>query len=181
MVNQPPAPSAPPPWPPAGVPRRPRRWTAVAWLVALALVAGVAIVGWLRPTQDHKSSGSPAPAYTDQQVATAKANICAAFDKVQHATDLAHSHVGSPDYSTQLAASALTNVALDSGSRYLLTKLAEEPATPVDLATAVRNEANAEQEALIGYLNGLSASDPQMQPAVNASEEATATIRRLCK
>src|SRR6202011_4569125 len=118
-----------------------------------------------------------APTYTDQQVANDKANVCAAFDKVQHATDLAHSHVGSSDYTTQLAASALTNVALDAGSRYLLTKLAQEPATPADLATAVRKEANAEQEALIGYLNGLPSSDPQMQPAVNASEEATATVR----
>ena len=131
--------------------------------------------------QDHKPSALPAPTYTDQQVANAKANVCAAFEKVQHAVDLAHSHVGSTDYNTQLTAAALANLALDAGSRYLLTKLTEEPATPPDLAAAVRNEANAEQEALIGYLNGLPASDPQMQPAVNASNEATATVRRLCK
>jgi len=131
--------------------------------------------------QDHKPSASPAPTYTDQQVANAKANVCAAFEKVQHAVDLANTHVGSTDYATQLAAAALTHEALDAGSRYLLTKLTEEPATPPDLAAAVRNEANAEQEALIGYLNGLPASDPQMQPAVNASNEATATVRRLCK
>jgi hypothetical protein len=135
----------------------------------------------LRPMQDHKPSALPAPTYTDQQVANAKANVCAAFEKVQHAVDLAHSHVGSTDYNTQLTAAALANLALDAGSRYLLTKLADEPATPPDLAAAVRNEANAEQEALIGYLNGLPASDPQMQPAVNASNEATATVRRLCK
>jgi hypothetical protein len=34
---------------------------------------------------------------------------------------------------------------------------------------------------LIGYLNGLPATDPTMQPALNASDEATATVRRLCK
>jgi hypothetical protein len=181
MVNPPSASSAPPPWPPAGAPRRPRRWPTVAWLVAIALVAVVAIVGWLRPTQDHKPSGSPAPTYSDQQVATAKTNVCAAFDKVQHALDLANSHGGSTDYTTQLAAAALTHEALDAGSRYLLTKLAEEPATPTDLATAVRNGANADQEALIGYLNGLPASDPAMQPSLNASDQATATIRQLCK
>lgn len=179
MVNPPSMSSAPPPWPTAEAPRRRRRWPTVAWLAAISLVAAVAVVGWMRPWQEHKPPA--APTYTDQQVANAKANVCAAFDKVQHATDLAHSHVGSSDYTTQLAASALTNVALDAGSRYLLTKLAQEPATPADLATAVRKEANAEQEALIGYLNGLPSSDPQMQPAVNASEEATATVRRLCK
>jgi hypothetical protein len=149
--------------------------------VAITLIAGVAIVGWLRPMQDHKPSASPAPTYTDQQVANAKANVCAAFEKVQHAVDLANTHVGSTDYATQLAAAALTHEALDAGSRYLLTKLTEEPATPPDLATAVRNGANADQEALIGYLNGLPASDPAMQPALNASDDATTTVRRLCK
>ncbi len=179
MVNPPSTPSAPPPWLPAGAPRRPRRWPTVAWLVAITLVAVVAIVGWLRPLQDHKPSASPT--FTDQEITNAKADVCAAFEKVQHALDLANSHVGSADYATQLAAAALTHETLDAGSRYLLTKLAAEPATPPDLATAVRNVANADQEALIGYLNGLSASDPAMQPALNADDEATATIRRLCK
>jgi hypothetical protein len=172
-------PPAPAPWPPTGAPRPTRRWPTVALLVAIAVVAVVAVVGWLRPTQGHKSS--PAPTYTDQQVANAKTSVCAAFEKVQHAIDLANSHVGSTDYATQLAAAALTHETLDAGSRYLLTKLAEEPATPPDLATAVRNGANADQEALIGYLNGLPATDPTMQPALNASDEATATVRRLCK
>jgi hypothetical protein len=149
-------------------------------VIALAAMA-LAIGSWFRPLPSTKASVPPAPVYTDQQVASAKANVCSAFEKVQHATDLAHTHVGSTDYTTQLAASAITNLALDAGSRYLLTKLTEEPSTPRDLATAVRKEANAEQEALIGYLNGLPASDPQMQPAVNASNEATAMVRRSCK
>jgi hypothetical protein len=181
MVNPPSTPSAPPPWLPAGAQRRPRRWPTVAWLVAITLVAVVAIVGWLRPLEHHKPSASPAPTFTDQEITNAKADVCAAFEKVQHALDLANSHAGSTDYTTQLAAAALTHETLDAGSRYLLTKLAAEPATPPDLAAAVRNEANAEQEALIGYLNGLTASDPAMQPALKADDEATATIRRLCK
>jgi hypothetical protein len=179
MATPPSVPPAPPPWPQAGAPRRPRRWPTVAWLVAITLVAGVALVGWLRPLQEHKPPA--ASTYTDQQVANAKAQVCAAFEKVQHAVDLADTHGGSTDYTTQLAAAALTHEALDAGSRYLLTKLAEAPATPPDLATAVRDGANADQEALIGYLNGLSASDPAMQPALNTSDEASATVRRLCK
>jgi hypothetical protein len=44
----------------------------------------------------------------------------------------------STDYTTQLAATALTHEALDApGSRYPLTKLAEATATRPDLATAV--------------------------------------------
>jgi hypothetical protein len=159
--------------------RRPSWPTFAALAIALVALA-VGVVGWFRPAS-HSDQPQPKPTFTDQQVANAKTNVCAAFEKVHNAVDLAHSHAGSADYNTQLTAAALTNLALDAGSRYLLTKLAEEPATPPDLATAVRNEANAEQEALIGYLNGLPASDPQMQPAVGASDEATATVRRLCK
>jgi hypothetical protein len=170
----------PPPWPQVVLSPR-QRWPTVAWLVAMALVAGVAIVGWLRPLQDHKPSASPALTYTDQQIANAKADVCAAFGKVQHALSLAHSHIDSSGYAPDPGSAALTHVALDAGSRYLLTKLAEEPATPPDLATAVRNEANAEQEALIGYMNGLTVSAPELQPTLNASDEATATVRRLCK
>jgi hypothetical protein len=181
MVVPPSTPSVPLPWPPAGA-RPPRRWPTIAWLVAITLVSGVAIVGWLRPVQHHEANPAPAvPTYTDQQIADAKTSVCAAFQQVHHAVELAHSHAGSTDYNAQLSAAALANVALDAGSRFLLTKLAEEPATPLDLSTAVRNEANAEQKALIGYLNGLSATDPQMRPAVSASDEATAVIWQFCK
>jgi len=38
---------------------------------------------------------SSAP-YNDQQVASAKANVCAAFDQVQHAVNLANTHVEAP-------------------------------------------------------------------------------------
>jgi hypothetical protein len=178
-MTAPPAPT-PPPWPPVA-PLRPPRWPMFTFLVIALAAIGIAIGSWFRPLPNTKASAPPAPTYTDQQVASAKANVCTAFEKVNKAVDLAHSHVGSTDYNTQLAAAGLTNLALDAGSRYLLTKLAEEPATPQDLATGVRKEANAEQEALIGYLNGLAASDPQMQPTVNASNEATATVRQLCK
>jgi hypothetical protein len=180
MSTLPPAPPAPgpPPWPQVA-PSRPQRWPVFASLVIALVAVGLAIGSWLRPLPSAKAPSTPA--YTDQQVADAKTNVCAAFEKVQHAVNLANTHGGSADYSTQLAAAALTHEALDAGSRYLLTKLAEEPATPPDLAAAVRNGANADQEALIGYLNGLSASDPAMQPALNSSDEATATVRRLCK
>jgi hypothetical protein len=67
------------------------------------------------------------------------------------------------------------------GSRYLLAKLAEEPATSPDLVTAVRKEAHSLQEGVIGYLDGLTNSDPDMRPLVDANTQAAATIRRLCK
>jgi hypothetical protein len=151
----------------------------VALLTIALLAIAIAIGSWFRPLPTNKTSPA-APTYTDQQVASAKATVCTAFQKVRQAVESAHTHVGSGDPATQLGAVALNNVALDAGSRYLLAKLAENPATPPELATAVRNEANAEQEALIGYLNGLAANDPQMVPIVSASNDASATIQRLC-
>ena len=70
---------------------------------------------------------------------------------------------------------------LDFGSRYLLTKLAEEPATPPDLANAVRRQANSYQKVLIYYLDGLTYSDPGLQSAGSASNEVTASIKQMCK
>jgi hypothetical protein len=180
MANLPSTPSAPPPWPVAGAPRRPRRWPTVAWLVAITLVAGVATIGWLRPLQDHKPSA--APTYTDQQVATAKMTLCTAFGNVDHALDLADARsTGNGDPTAQLAVATSTRQVLDAGSRYLLAKLAEQPATPPELATAIRQQANAYQDVVIGYLDGLNYSDPVLKSAGKASNEATDTIRRLCK
>jgi glutathione S-transferase len=180
VATPPPTTSTPPPWPAAGAPRRPRRWPTVAWLVAITLVAGVALVGWLRPLENHKSRPA-SPAYTDQQVANAKANVCSAFGQVNRALGVAESLSGSNDPTAILAVATSSRQVLDFGSRYLLTKLAGEPATSSDLATAVRKQSDAYQELLIGYLDGLHYGDQDLQPAASASADATDTIQRLCK
>ena len=69
----------------------------------------------------------------------------------------------------------------DVFSRHLFATLADEPATPADLATAVREEANTLEEAVIGYQDGLTNSDPEMRPVVDASTAAADKIRQLCK
>jgi hypothetical protein len=172
-------PSAPS-WPPTGAPSPSRRWRTIAWLVAVAVVAGVGLAGWLRPVQDHKS-GPAAPTYTDQQIATAKSKVCAAAEKMQHSRDLVQQQVGSSDHATQLGVAALTEIDLDFSNRYLLATLAEEPATPAELAAAVRKQADAFQQVLINYLDGVYKTDPAMQPALNAADVATDTIRQTCK
>jgi hypothetical protein len=149
-------------------------------VIALAAMA-LAIGSWFRPLPSTKASAPPAPTYTDQQVGSAKANVCTAFEKVQHSRDLVQAQVGSSDHATQLGVAALTEINLDFSNRYLLTTLAEEPATPPELGASVRKQANAFEEILVNYFVGIYRSDPAMQPALNASDEATATIQRLCK
>jgi hypothetical protein len=181
MATPPSIPPAPPPWAQAGVPRRTRRWPTIAWLVAITLVSGVAIVGWLRPLSDHKPSTPTAPVYTDQQIATAKASVCAAFAKVDRALDVAGAQRGGDDPTSILAVATSVRQVLEVGSRYLSTKLTEQPATPPDLAKEVREFANSSQELVIGYLDGLTASDADLQPSRREGDETTLTIRRLCK
>ena len=74
-----------------------------------------------------------------------------------------------------------TRQVFDVFSRYLFATLAEEPATPADLAAAVRKDASSLEEAVIDYQDGFSNSDPEMRPVVDANNAAADTIRQLCK
>jgi hypothetical protein len=172
-------PAQTPPVPPIAF-GRPSRWPTFAAL-AIALVAlAVGLVGWFRPAP-HNNQPPPKPAYTQQQIADAKADVCTAFGKLDRAVDLVQAQVGSNDHATQIGVAALTEILLDFGGRYLSTTLDEKPATPSELAAAVRKKTSAYKEMLVNYLDGIHLSDPAMQPALTASDDATATIRRLCK
>jgi hypothetical protein len=186
MSTTPPAPPGPGPSPspwPQVAPSRPRRWPMFASLVVALLAIGLAIGCWLRPLPGTKASPTPpTPSYTSQQIADSKTAACAAFEKIDHAVDLSDAERGnSSDRTAQLAAAALGRQVLDFGSRYLLTKLAEEPATPPELASAIRQQANAYQDLFIGYIDGVSNTDQALQSTINAATETTAKIQRLCK
>jgi hypothetical protein len=145
---------------------------AVGLLVTLA----VAIVGWFRPVP---AKPPPAPVYSSQQVADAKAKVCAAYKQVRKALDAAGAREVGNDPTASLAVATASRQALDAGSRYLLTKLTEEPATNPDLATAVRKLADIYQEITVSYL--ANASDSEINPLRQEAEQPTAAIDDLCK
>jgi hypothetical protein len=159
---------------------RPARWPAFTALLIALIALAVGIAAWFRPAP-HNDQPPPKPAYTDQQAADAKAKVCAAFGKLERAVDIANAAPRGNDATSQLTESINVRQVFDVGSRYLFRTLAEEPATPADLAAAVRKEASSLQEGVIGYLEGLPNTDPQMQPLVEANTEAASTIRQLCK
>ena len=75
-------------------------------LMAPAAMA-LAIGSWFRPLPSNKASALPAPIYTDQQ-ASAKAKVCTAFEKIEHAVNLSdNERTSSSDRTAQLAAAAL--------------------------------------------------------------------------
>ena len=79
--------------------------------------------------------------YSDEQRSAATARICTAFDTVR-AGVATNTNVTAPaDISGSLAAAANARLALTDGGLYLMARL--DPATPADLADAVRTFADA--------------------------------------
>lgn len=176
----PPLGTYPPPWASVALPRVPK-WPALAALVLSLLAAGLAVAAWFRPSPESRPPTPPKLTYSAQQVTQAKAHVCDAYQKEQKALDLAGARNGGDDPTAVLAVATAIRQVLDVGSRNLLAKLAEEPATPSDLANAVHVLARLDLELTIGYLDGLSNSDPELQPTLKAGDEAALNVQRLCK
>jgi hypothetical protein len=176
-------PTTPPPWPvPAPpTPRRPTQWpTRLLLVTALAVIGGIAIGAWFRPLPDSKvPSAPPAPTYTDLQVGEAKASVCAAYQKVHHMVLAASGRNFGDDPLAKHVVAEGGWLAFDVGRGYLLTELAEKPATPSDLAAAIRKLTDLYQILAVDYMN--SASDSELDPSLRSGDEVTGTIERLCK
>lgn len=171
---------APPQWPLVAAPKRPRRWPTVTLLVMVVFLAGVAIVGWLRPLPDHTPANAPPKStHTDQQTADAKAHVCAAYRNVHQAVRVNFARDRGTDPTAQLASAVNARQALLAGSQYLQTTLAQEPATPPDLAKVIQTLANTFQKLTVDYLAEVSESE--VDSLQRASDQTTATIEGICK
>jgi hypothetical protein len=140
------------PWPPRG----PARWPIVVMFAITLVAVAAAAAAWLRPMPETKSAVPSAPTFTDQQVTDAKSNVCAAYAKIHDAVDPNATRTGSGDPTGQLALAVNMRQVYVAGSADLLTALADEPATPSDLATAAQKITRLFQ---VLVLEGLS-SDP---------------------
>ena len=145
-------------------------------VVALLVTLGVAIVGWFRPVA---AKPPPAPTYTEQQVADAKAKVCAAHEKVHNAIKASTARDRGTDPTAQLVFAINGQQAILAGSEYLRTTLSKQPATPNELAKTIRQLTDIYQELVIEYQNNM--PDSEEQPTVQAADDATLTIERLCK
>ena len=147
----------------------------VMFVITLAAV-GAAVGAWLRPIPHETSATPPAPTYSEQQVADAKAKVCAAYAKIHHAVDVNAPRTGGDDPMAQLTVAVNMRQVYVIGSAYLLTTIADEPATPGDLATATGKVARLFQGLT---LDGLTSDiNSQENAAVNA---AGTTVEGLCK
>jgi hypothetical protein len=166
------------PWgPPAPVGLgRPPRWPMFVMFLITLLAVGAAVAAWLRPIPHATSAAPPAPTYSEQQVADAKSKVCAAIEKVKKANTMNSSRNGGDDPNGQLLIAVNGRQVYIASSQYVLTTLADEPATPAELAAAGRKLANLYQ---VIAMDGL-ASDPSQAARDDASATGT-SIDGLCK
>lgn len=179
MSNVPPPQPPRPAWSTAASPAgsRPSRGLAIVSLVIAFVAIGIAVGAWFRPLP--KNEPPRAPSYSSQEVADAKAKVCAAYRMVRRALAATGSRDGGADPTATLAVATSSRQALDVGSQYLSSKLEEAPATAIDLAMAVRKLAGLYREIAISYLAEI--DEVEIEPLRRAAEQPSLEIDRLCK
>jgi hypothetical protein len=158
----------------------PRRWRSSRWatFVALAIAviaAAVAVAAWFRPAPQSAS-----PAFTDQQTAQAKSNVCSAYTAV-HQGVVKNTHLADPnphDPVGQLAIAANARLALLGGGAYLRDRVAAQPATPADLAQAVNAMGTTIEQLGVGYLEA--ANNIVLDPLRHDLDSQVTQINKLC-
>jgi hypothetical protein len=145
-------------------------WVALLALVVALIAAGLA--GWalLRPAPSN-----PAPAAAPQ-TGDPKANACEAYRTVSAAVSL-QTHADPGAEVQGVAANA--RLAMSGGATYLLAHLS--PATPGELADAIRSFATGLQDISMNALAGVPNTDPKQAERLSNAEAANSRIAELCK
>ena len=147
------------------------RAIAIAALVIAVIGTAVAIV----VPRVHLGAS-----YSDEQTAQAKAAVCSAWAPVRKSVWLGTPNPRRGDPVAQLAVAANVRLAELGGGSYLKETLAEQPATPADLAKAVTAVANTLQKMGVIYL-ARNDSPALIGPLHNALDTEGAEVGKLCK
>jgi hypothetical protein len=155
----------------------PRRAGPLTYLSLILAIAALAVAGWTLYRSEYSK-----PSYSDTQRAEAKVKACTAMDLVRRGvslnTNLAPAG-GPADVTGSMAVAANARVSLYDGGQYLLAKL--DPATPSDLAEAVRTFANNLMDIGAAATAGAQNTDPDQAARLRDAEAANATVTELCK
>jgi hypothetical protein len=158
---------------PSVAPRGLSRWVAPIALVVALAACGVAAWALLGPPPNT----SVAP--TAQQIAAAKSRVCGAYQTVRAAVQLqTHAEAGTDPVALQ-AVAANARLSMAYGATYLLGTL--DPATPPQLAAAVRTFASDLQDIAMNALAGAGNDDPAQLARVHDAEAVSAQVGDACK
>jgi len=158
-----------------------RRGRILLPITLVVAIAAVALSGWLliRLAQE----GSPnSPNYSGAQRADAKREICSATDLVRKGVSLntnLQPPRGSEDVTGSLAVAANARIALYDGGQYLLARL--DPATPPELADAVKKVGNLLMDIGAAATSGQQNSEPDQAARLRDVDAANGIITELCK
>jgi hypothetical protein len=177
-VGFPPGLPPPGPWGPPGpiALNTPARWPMLVMFLITLVAVAAAVAAWLRPIPHNSSVTPPAPTFSDQQVADAKSKVCAAYWKVQNVVTVNVARTAGDDPNSRLLIAVNQRQVFVIGSAYLMTTLAEQPATPADISAAANDLAHLYQVMTLDGLVGNS-----NDPAHNAADQAGFKIQGLCK
>jgi len=173
-----PGPAAPSAWPPQGPPPSsggPSRLPTIIAIVIALIAVAVAIAAWFRPAP--KAETPATKTYSEQEIADAKKAVCDAFEQVSKTVNTAGGKSGGNPTDSFIVA-VNTRMALATSSSFMTAQLAANPATPDDLAHAVRNLADRYQEIAMNQLADATTSD--LEPLATAADAQTADIEKAC-
>lgn len=172
----------PPSWPSTPPPGQSRALTLVTLAIAL-IATGLAIAGWFRPSQVATPLHPESPTYTDQQIADAKTQACAAVDTthkgvvLQSGANKKDAVSGDPGVAEGQAANS--RLAIIGGSWYLRDRLA--PATPQPLADTIRHLSNIMLDIGANYLAGARDADTAQSALLSDGDSTFEHALELCK
>nr|WP_232425764.1 hypothetical protein [Mycobacterium sp. JS623] len=154
-----------------------------SWRILLAVTLAVALAaavlsGWLlfRVMREHT------PNYSDAQRSDAKQKICDATAVVRKGVSLntnLQPPGGPEDVTGSLAVAANARISLYDGGQYLLVRL--DPATPTDLADAVKDFAKLLVDIGANATAGAQNSQPEQAARLKEADAANTKLTELCK
>jgi hypothetical protein len=152
-------------------------WLSIAALVLAILGVAGAAYGYFYPNESAAAAGK----YSDQQRSDAKKKICETFKIVDRAV-VRNSHLKNPDNGGPIGALSVATAqrfAFYDGGAFLRDRVADQPATPKDLADNANALGTQLEELSIGYLAG--AQDFAQDELRQNLDEKIKKIVELCK
>jgi hypothetical protein len=119
------------------------------------------------------------PAVNAQQSDAARGRVCGAFDIVRKAVSKQTNTDLGRDPTAREAVAANARLAILGGGDYLLSRL--DPATPPELADAVRALANNFQDIGMNQLIGVPNTDPAVAALLGQAQAASDHIAVMCR
>ena len=116
---------------------------------------------------------------SDAKAADAKARVRAAFETVTKAVSLQTHADGGKDPVAVTAVAANARLSMTAGSAYLLSRL--DPATPPELAAAVRSLAELLEDIAMNSLAGVANEDAVQAARLRDAEAASVRVAEILK